>query len=157
MMKKIIALGFVIASFGIKAQNFGTLNTILDRLEERRGFNQDLSGVSLDGKKFVSIKDFEDRTEREFIVFTNDKVNYIELLDAKSDNKTSSKVYDGDFIRKKNIVSIRADKLEGKKIPIAVTKTLMLNREKEILYLIDINTKQRWIDEQSITKQPVKK
>ncbi|MDY3362572.1 hypothetical protein PG623_01015 [Riemerella anatipestifer] len=156
-MKKIIALGFVIVSFGIKAQNFGTLNAILDRLEERRGFNQDLSGVNLDGKKFVSMKDFEDRTEREFIVFTNDKVNYIELLDAKSDNKTSSKVYDGDFIRKKNIVSIRADKLEGKKIPIAVTKTLMLNREKEILYLIDINTKQRWIDEQSITKQPVKK
>ncbi|WPC11408.1 hypothetical protein LEQ05_03505 [Riemerella anatipestifer] len=84
-------------------------------------------------------------------------MNYIELLDAKPDNKTSSKVYDGDFIRKKNIVSIRADKLEGQKIPIAVTKTLMLNREKEILYLIDINTKQRWIDEQSITKQPVKK
>ncbi|MCD5968150.1 hypothetical protein OKE80_08765 [Riemerella anatipestifer] len=157
MMKKIIALGFIVASLGIKAQNFGTLNAILDRLEERRGFNQDLSGVSLDGKKFVSIKDFEDRTEREFIVFTNDKVNYIELLDAKPDNKTSSKVYDGDFIRKKNIVSIRADKLEGQKIPIAVTKTLMLNREKEILYLIDINTKQRWIDEQSITKQPVKK
>ncbi|AZZ58416.1 hypothetical protein [Riemerella anatipestifer] len=156
-MKKIIALGFIVASLGIKAQNFGTLNAILDRLEERRGFNQDLSGVSLDGKKFVSIKDFEDRTEREFIVFTNDKVNYIELLDAKPDNKTSSKVYDGDFIRKKNIVSIRADKLEGQKIPIAVTKTLMLNREKEILYLIDINTKQRWIDEQSITKQPVKK
>ncbi|MDY3536494.1 hypothetical protein PG275_00585 [Riemerella anatipestifer] len=157
MMKKIIALGFIVASLGIKAQNFGTLNAILDRLEERRGFNQDLSGVSLDGKKFVSIKDFEDRTEREFIVFTNDKVNYIELLDAKPDNKTTSKVYDGDFIRKKNIVSIRADKLEGQKIPIAVTKTLMLNREKEILYLIDINTKQRWIDEQSITKQPVKK
>ncbi|MDY3351787.1 hypothetical protein PG357_07285 [Riemerella anatipestifer] len=157
MMKKIIALGFIVASLGIKAQNFGTLNAILDRLEERRGFNQDLSGVSLDGKKFISIKDFEDRTEREFIVFTNDKVNYIELLDVKSDNKTSSKVYDGDFIRKKNIVSIRADKLEGQKIPIAVTKTLMLNREKEILYLIDINTKQRWIDEQSITKQPVKK
>ncbi|MDY3357588.1 hypothetical protein PG326_04510 [Riemerella anatipestifer] len=156
-MKKIIALGFIVASLGAKAQNFGTLNAILDRLEERRGFNQDLSGVSLDGKKFVSIKDFEDRTEREFIVFTNDKVNYIELLDVKFDNKTSSKVYDGDFIRKKNIVSIRADKLEGKKIPIAVTKTLMLNREKEILYLIDINTKQRWIDEQSITKQPVKK
>ncbi|MDD1525422.1 hypothetical protein CYV15_08610 [Riemerella anatipestifer] len=156
-MKKIIALGFIVASLGIKAQNFGTLNAILDRLEERRGFNQDLSGVSLDGKKFISIKDFEDRTEREFIVFTNDKVNYIELLDVKSDNKTSSKVYDGDFIRKKNIVSIRADKLEGQKIPIAVTKTLMLNREKEILYLIDINTKQRWIDEQSITKQPVKK
>ncbi|MBO4233967.1 hypothetical protein FO675_06580 [Riemerella anatipestifer] len=156
-MKKIIALGFIVASLGIKAQNFGTLNAILDRLEERRGFNQDLSGVSLDGKKFVSIKDFEDRTEREFIVFTNDKVNYIELLDAKPDNKTTSKVYDGDFIRKKNIVSIRADKLEGQKIPIAVTKTLMLNREKEILYLIDINTKQRWIDEQSITKQPVKK
>ncbi|MCU7541553.1 hypothetical protein OKE69_03015 [Riemerella anatipestifer] len=157
MMKKIIALGFIVASLGIKAQNFGTLNAILDRLEERRGFNQDLSGVSLDGKKFISIKDFEDRTEREFIVFTNDKVNYIELLDAKPDNKTTSKVYDGDFIRKKNIVSIRADKLEGQKIPIAVTKTLMLNREKEILYLIDINTKQRWIDEQSITKQPVKK
>ncbi|MFX1668554.1 hypothetical protein [Riemerella anatipestifer] len=156
-MKKIIALGFIVASLGIKAQNFGTLNAILDRLEERRGFNQDLSGVSLDGKKFISIKDFEDRTEREFIVFTNDKVNYIELLDAKPDNKTTSKVYDGDFIRKKNIVSIRADKLEGQKIPIAVTKTLMLNREKEILYLIDINTKQRWIDEQSITKQPVKK
>ncbi|WPC11407.1 hypothetical protein LEQ05_03500 [Riemerella anatipestifer] len=50
MMKKIIALGFIVASLGIKAQNFGTLNAILDRLEERRGFNQDLSGVSLDGK-----------------------------------------------------------------------------------------------------------
>ncbi len=44
------ALGFVIVSFSIKAQNFGTLNAILDRLEERRGFNQDLSGVRLDGK-----------------------------------------------------------------------------------------------------------
>ncbi|MDR6132910.1 hypothetical protein QE442_003796 [Chryseobacterium sp. SORGH_AS1175] len=55
----------------------------------------------------------------------------------------------GDIVRKNNIVSLRADKLENKKIPMPVTKTLLLTKQDNILYLIDVNTRDRWIDEAS--------
>lgn len=149
MMKKIILLLLGTYSLGIQAQNFGKINAMLDRLEERRGINQNLSDVSLEGKKFFSVTDFEDHTERQFIIFEPaGKISYIEIFDDKTNNQISSNVFSGTMLRSEaGVISIRANQLEGEKIPIPITKALQLNRIKNILYLIDVNNKTRWIEE----------
>ncbi|MCX8525429.1 hypothetical protein OF897_16055 [Chryseobacterium formosus] len=132
---------------------YGTLNAILTKLEERKGINQNLSNVNIDDKKFVVIKDFQDHTERNFIVIKGKKATYVEVFDDKATGESTSNVFSGDIVRsRKNIISLRADMLENKKVPIPVTKTLLLTRLDDILYLIDINSKDRWIDETSFSK-----
>ncbi|MGC5746230.1 hypothetical protein [Chryseobacterium sp. NFX27] len=139
-------------TLGLNAQ-YGTLNEILNRLEERKGINQHLENVNIDNKKFIFIKDAEDHTERDFIVIKGKEATYVEVFDDKATGESSSNVFTGDIIRKKNILSLRADKLENKKVPMPVTKTLLLTRQDNILYLIDVNTKDRWIDEASYSKK----
>ena len=139
------------ATLGLKAQ-YGSLNDILTRLEERKGINQHLESVNIDNKKFVFIKDFEDHTERDFIIIKGNTATYVEVFDDKATGESSSNVFTGDIIRKKNIVSMRANMLENKKVPIPVTKTLLLTKQDNILYLIDVNKKDRWIDEESFSK-----
>jgi hypothetical protein len=139
-------------TLGLNAQ-YGTLNEILNRLEERKGINQHLENVNIDNKKFIFIKDAEDHTERDFIVIKGKNATYVEVFDDKATGESSSNVFTGDIIRKKNILSLRADKLENKKVPMPVTKTLLLTKQDNILYLIDVNTKDRWIDEASYSKK----
>ncbi|MET3038236.1 hypothetical protein ABXT08_19285 [Chryseobacterium sp. NRRL B-14859] len=138
-------------TLGLKAQ-YGSLNEILRRLEERKGINQHLESVNIDNKKFVFIKDEADHTERDFIIIKGKNATYVEVFDDKATGESSSNVFTGDIIRKNNIISLRADMLENKKIPMPVTKTLLLTRQDNILYLIDVNTKDRWIDEESYSK-----
>ncbi|MDH6252722.1 hypothetical protein M2347_002449 [Chryseobacterium sp. H1D6B] len=152
-MKKIFIGILFFGAFAAKAQSYGTLNEILTRLEDRKGINQHLENVNIDNKKFVLIKDFEDHTERDFIVIKGKDATYVEVFDDKATGESSSNVFTGDIIRKKNIVSLRANMLENKKIPIPVTKTLLLTKQDDILYLIDVNTKDRWIDELSYSKK----
>ena len=152
-MKKIIALFLFFSVLGLKAQ-YGSINAILDELEERRGVNKNLKNVSIDNVKFVLIKEFDDHTERNFIIIKGDQATYVEVFDDKQTGQSTSNVFSGDIVRSKNeIISLRADKLEGKKIPIALTKTFLMTKQKKILYLIDINTQERWIEEGSINKK----
>ncbi|GEN69274.1 MULTISPECIES: hypothetical protein [Chryseobacterium] len=151
-MKKILIGTLFLGTLGLKAQ-YGTLDAILTKLEERRGINQNLDNVNIDNKKFVFIKDEADHTERDFIIIKGNNATYVEVFDDKATGESSSNVFTGDIIRKKNIISLRADKLEDKKIPLPVTKTLMLTKQKDILYLIDVNTRDRWIDEESYSKK----
>lgn len=151
MRKFLIGILFF-GTLGVKAQ-YGSLNAVLDRLEARRGINQNLEKVNIDNKKFVFIKDEADHTERDFIVIKGNNATYVEVFDDKATGETSSNVFTGDIVRKKNIVSLRADVLEGKKIPMPVTKTLLLTQQDNILYLIDVNTRDRWIDEASYSKK----
>ena len=153
LMKKLFFLTVFFTGFALKAQNYGTINAILDRLEEKMGVNQHLENVSIENKKFVLIKNFEDHTERSFIIIKGKDATYVEMFDDKSTGQSTSNVFSGDIIRKKNIISLRADKLENKKIPIPVAKTLLLTKQKDILYLIDINSRDRWIDEEAYTKK----
>ncbi len=137
----------------IKAQ-YSSINAILTLLEERKGINQNLKDVNIDDTKFVLIKDFEDHTERSFIVIKGNKATYVEMFDDKKTGETSSNVFSGDIMRtRRNIISLRADQLEGKKIPIAITKTLLMTKQKKILYLVDLNSKERWIEENAINKK----
>ncbi|MCQ9636934.1 hypothetical protein MP477_18430 [Chryseobacterium sp. WG23] len=151
-MKKFLIGILFLGTLGLKAQ-YGTLDAILTKLEERKGINQNLDNVKIDNKKFVFIKDEADHTERDFIIIKGNDATYVEVFDDKATGESSSNVFTGDIIRKKNIISLRADKLEDKKIPLPVTKTLMLTKQKDILYLIDVNTRDRWIDEESYSKK----
>ncbi len=153
-MKKIIfAMLFFAVSTGVKAQ-YGSINAILDRLEEKSGINKNLQNIHLDDTKFVLLKDFEDHTERNFIVIKGNKATYVEMFDDKATGQTSSNVFSGDIVRSKhNIISMRADQLEGRKIAIPITKTLLLTMQKKILYLIDVNSKERWIEESAINRK----
>ncbi|PQA97212.1 hypothetical protein B0A69_02000 [Chryseobacterium shigense] len=151
-MRKIFIGILFFGTLSLSAQ-YGTLNEILNRLEERKGINQHLETENIDNKKFVFIKDAEDHTERDFIVIKGNQATYVEVFDDKATGESSSNVFTGDIVRKKNIVSLRADKLENKKVPMPVTKTLLLTKQKDILYLIDVNTKDRWIDEASYSKK----
>ncbi|MBS1571053.1 MAG: hypothetical protein JST62_01455 [Bacteroidetes bacterium] len=152
-MKKIIfTILFTFSVVGYKAQ-YGTINAILDKLEARKGINQQLGEINFDDLKFVLIKDFDDHTERNFIVIKDKNATYIEISDDKKNGQSTTKVYSGDMIKtKKNVVSFRFDKLEGKKIAIPLSKVLLLTRQDEILYLLDANNKDRWIEESSIKK-----
>ena len=152
MNKLILLIAFFTSSLALKAQ-YGTLNAILDRLEEKRGVNKDLKDVNIDDAKFVLIKDFEDHTERSFVIIKGNKATYVEMFDDKQTGETSSNVFSGDVVRSKhNIISLRADKLEGKQIALAITKTFLMTMQKKVLYLIDVNTKERWIAESAFNK-----
>lgn len=151
-MKKLFIGILFLGALGLKAQ-YGSMNEILTILEEKKGINQHLENESVDNKKFVLIKDAEDHTERDFIIIKGNNATYVEVFDDKATGESSSNVFTGDIIRKKNIISLRANMLENKKVPIPVTKTLLLTKQKDILYLIDVNTKDRWIDEASYSKK----
>jgi len=151
-MRKLLIGIFLLGTLGLKAQ-YGTLNEILNRLEQRKGINQHLENVNIDNKKFVFIKDEADHTERDFIIIKGNNATYVEVFDDKATGESTSNVFTGDIIRKKNIISLRADMLENKKIPMPVTKTLLLTQQDNILYLIDVNTRDRWIDEASYSKK----
>ena len=152
-MRKLFICTLFFVGLLSKAQNYATLDKILTVLEERKGINQNLENVSVDNKKFVLVKDFDDHTERSFIIIKGKDITYVEMFDDKKTGETVSNVFSGDIIRKKNIISLRADKLENQKIPIPVSKTLLLTKQKEIIYLIDINSKDRWIDEEAYSKK----
>ena len=151
-MRKFLIGTLFLGTLGLKAQ-YGSLNEILNRLEQRKGINQHLENVNVDNKKFVFIKDEADHTERDFIIIKGNNATYVEVFDDKATGESSSNVFTGDIIRKKNIISLRANMLENKKIPMPVTKTLLLTQQDNILYLIDVNTRDRLIDEASYSKK----
>lgn len=153
-MRKIFCAALLLISVvAIKAQ-YGSLNAILDRLEEKKGINQNLKDVNINDTKFVLIKEFDDHTERNFIVIKDKLATYVEMFDDKKTGETSSNVFTGDIVRTNhNIISLRADKLEGKRIAIPISKTLLMTKQKNILYLIDINSRERWIEENAINKK----
>lgn len=153
-MKKLFFALMLLLSFHtfIHAQ-YAVLNEVLNRLEERKGINQNLKDLSIDDKKFILVKDFEDHTERNFVVIKGNKATYVEVFDDKASGESTSNVFSGDVVRSnKNIISLRCDLLEGKKIPIPITKTFLLTKLNKIIYLVDVNSRERWIDETSFGK-----
>lgn len=152
-MKKLFICTLFLAGIVGKAQNYSAIDGILTKLEQRAGINQNLKNLNVENKKFVLIKDFDDHTERSFIIIKGKNATYVDMFDDKATNESTSNVFSGDIIRKKNILSLRADKLENQKIPIPVSKTLLLTKQNDIVYLIDINTRERWIDEESYSKK----
>ncbi|MDO5615643.1 MAG: hypothetical protein Q4G16_05600 [Cruoricaptor ignavus] len=152
MRKLFLSILFSFITICINAQ-YDIINARLKILEEKRGINQDLKNVDINNKKFYLIRDFDDHTERLFLSINGDKATYAEVFDDKSNDESTSNVFSGDVIRtKKNLLSFRFDTLEGEKIALPLTKNLILTKQRNTIYLIDITNKERWIDEASLKK-----
>lgn len=154
-MKKLLLICALTLIFSnISAQNFGTLDAIIQKLEKRNKDKKNATDFTIQGKKFVNVQEFDDHDERHIIEFNNDNtITLIELFDDKSNGQTSSNIFSGDFVRKNNIISIRADKLEGQKIGMPLTYMFYLMNVKSIWYLKDMNNNTRWIENSSLGKK----
>lgn len=155
MKKAIVFLLFLFSTLGVKAQ-YAEIDRILTFLEERKGI-KNVTNADLDNQKFILVKDFDDHTERNLVIFNGNKVTYVEMFDDKASGEISSNVFSGDMVKNnKGVISIRCDVLEGKKIPVAVTKTFLPHEQRKIIYLVDMNTKERWINEKYFGKKDKK-
>jgi len=152
-MKKIFLTLSLISSVYFYSQNYSAIDTLLEKLETRNKKMKDASDFDIKDKKFVLVEDFEDHAERHILEFKNDgSLTLIEVIDDKSTEKTYSNIFSGDFIRKKNAISVRADRLEGKKISIPISYNLYLMNANNIWYLKDINNNKRWIENNNLIK-----
>lgn len=150
MKKNLLLLSFVLL-FGITSAQLNVVNYSLDQLEQNKRVNSNLENESLDNKKFVLIKDFEDHTERQFIILKGNKATFIEIFDDKTTGKSHSNVFSGDVLRTRhNMISLRFDTLEREKLSVPVVKSLLLKKQQTHIYLTDMNTQERWIDENSM-------
>ncbi len=153
MKKTILALSLISSVF-FYSQNYSSMDKILEKLESRSKKMKDASDFDIKDKKFVLIEDFDDHSERHILEFKNDNsLTLIEVIDDKSTDKTYSNIFSGDYIRKKNAISVRADRLEGKKISIPISHNLYLMNANNIWYLKDINTNKRWIENSNLLKK----
>ena len=154
IMKKTILFLSLISSVYFYSQDFSGINKILERIEEKGKKMKDATNYDLKGKKFVIVEDFEDHGERHVLEFNNDgTITLIELIDDKSSGKSFSNIFTGDFIRKKNAISIRANFLEGKQISMPLVYNLYIMNANEIWYLKDINNSKRWIENNNLLKK----
>jgi len=153
-MKKTVLFLSLISSVYFYSQDFAGINKILDKIEEKGKKMKDATDYDLKGKKFVMVEDFEDHGERHVLEFNADgTLTLIELIDDKSSGKSSSNIFTGDYIRKKNAVSVRANYLEGKQISIPISYNLYIMNASNIWYLKDINNSKRWIENNNLIKK----
>ncbi|PZU89673.1 MAG: hypothetical protein DI529_03960 [Chryseobacterium sp.] len=153
-MKKTLLFFSLISSVYFYSQNYSALNDLLEKIEIKHKKMRDASGYVLNNKKFVLIEDFEDHSERHILEFKDDNsLTLIELIDDKATGKTYSNIFSGDFIRKRNAVSVRANYLEGKQIAEPIIYSLYLMNANDVWYLKDINNSKRWIENNNLLKK----
>lgn len=154
IMKKSLLFLSLLSSVYFYSQNFSAINDILEKIESKHKKMKDSSGYILNNKKFVLVEDFSDHSERHILEFKDDNsVTLIELIDDKATEKTYSNIFSGDFVRKRNAISIRANFLEGKQIATPLVYSLYLMNANDVWYLKDINTNKRWIENNNLTKK----
>ena len=153
-MKKTILFLTLLSSVYFYSKDFSGINKILEKIEEKGKKMKDASNYELKGKKFVLVEDFEDHTERHVLEFNADgTLTLIELIDDKSNGQSFSNIFTGDYIRKKNAISVRANFLEGKKIAMPLVYNLYIMNASNIWYLKDINSSKRWIENNNLIKK----
>lgn len=153
-MKKALFLVSILSSVTFYSQNFGAINEILEKIEKKHKKMTDASDYSINNKKFVLIEEFSDHSERHILEFgTDNKVTLIELIDDKATGQTYSNIFSGDFIRKRNAISVRANYLEGKQIASPIIYSLYLMNANSMWYLKDINNSKRWIENNKLIKK----
>lgn len=153
-MKKLFILTGIISASFFNAQSYSAINDLLQKIEAKHAKMIDASDYTVNNKKFVLIEDFDDHSERHILEFNADNtLTLIELIDDKETGKSYSNIFTGDFVRKRNAISVRADLLEGKKIVRPLVYNLYIMKANDIWYLTDINSKKRWIENNNIIKK----
>jgi hypothetical protein len=154
VMKKTIFILSLLSSAYFYSQDFSGINKILDKIESKNKKIKDASDYDLKGKKFVMVEEFDDHSERHILEMNADgTLTLIELIDDKATGKSFSNIFTGDFVRKKNAVSVRANFLEGQKIAMPLIYNLYIMNADNIWYLKDINNSKRWIENNNLIKK----
>lgn len=153
-MTKVLFLVSILCSVCFYSQNFGAINEILEKIENRHKKMTDASDYTINNKKFVLLEEFSDHSERHILEFgADDKITLIELIDDKATGQTYSNIFSGDFMRKRNAISVRANYLEGKQIASPIIYNLYLMNANNMWYLKDINNSKRWIENNKLIKK----
>lgn len=153
-MKKIFFVLIFGLSLGAKAQ-YGTLLRTLERLEKRRGLVQSPIDIQWDGKKFIHIQiSPKGIVEKKILSFDKDKVTLMEVYDDEKNGKITTNLFHGDFVfTRKNILNVRMTYMEKKQMNIPQSLTFLLNQQDDVYYLIESVSKQKWIDQEAITRK----
>ncbi|EKB56910.1 hypothetical protein [Bergeyella zoohelcum] len=153
-MKKIFFVLIFGLSLGAKAQ-YGTLLRTLERLEKRRGLVQSPIDIQWDGRKFIHIQvSPEGIVEKKILSFDKDKVTLMEVYDDEKNGKITTNLFHGDFVfTRKNILNVRMTYMEKKQMNIPQSLTFLLNQQDDVYYLIESVSKQKWIDQEAITRK----
>ncbi|VDH02622.1 hypothetical protein [Bergeyella zoohelcum] len=153
-MKKIFFVLIFGLSLGAKAQ-YGTLLRTLERLEKRRGLVQSPIDIQWDGRKFIHIQvSPEGIVEKKILSFDKDKVTLMEVYDDEKNGKITTNLFHGDFVfTRKNILNVRMTYMEKKQMSIPQSLTFLLNQQDDVYYLIESVSKQKWIDQEAITRK----
>lgn len=142
-------LASLLFSNSFSAQNLKKINEFLDTRISENKENADTSFYKLEGKKFYFFEKSEDGQNeiRKIIEFLPNSA--IQLVDVNEQLKTgeiTSHIYTGNLIRKKNFLSIYANKENGKKVALAPVYNLVLQLKDGIWYLFNINNNQEWME-----------
>lgn len=158
-MKKIIVLTAIISlSFTYaqekKSRNYDEIIATLDQKIQDKESNSNFSHLNLEGKTFVLVKTTENLVKKDVVNFTADhKLSIVEFTKNLTDNTQFTKFYEGDYIKRDTIISVRADVLEGKKIGVPLTYNFMLKERDLEIFLVNLNNNEKWLEAASIEKQ----
>ncbi len=153
-MKNIIT--FVLFALSIQtlnAQKYSEINDRLKNLGEKRVWDSGIIDTPLEKKNFSIIKN-EGSVIIQKILQIEDG-NKITLIELKNDQKTdqkSSSILSGDFVKNENNISVKADKLEGKKISNPFVYFFILQRQSGVLYLHNINNNEKWRESEIVSQ-----
>lgn len=141
--------------FGVMdAQSYTEFSKLLYRLEQENKINHDTeSYYDLNGKRFIYSEEFDDRTERWVLEINDKESRLIGLVNDKQMGKINSQIYTGDVVRRKHVVSLRFDKLEGYRLSIPLTYLHHITYQGGVWYLIDVNAGKRWVDINDLEKK----
>lgn len=144
--KKLALSAAVLVAFGLQTQLYAQRQQkLLNKIAAKNMGTNLPKNINLNYKKFELKNDFADHTEQHELVFIGKEIAYIETIVDKADNSSVKNVFSGDFVlTKNNIVSVRANLLDGKKINIPITKTLLIIPYDQSIALKDVNSADIW-------------
>ena len=91
MRKPLAFLFILLASLSAQAQS-SRLDELLSILEAKKGLRIAKTDVDISDKKFILIKDFDEYTERNFIILKGNLVTMVEVFDDKKTIKKNNKM-----------------------------------------------------------------
>ena len=153
MKNSITFVLFALSIQTLNAQKYSEINDRLKNLGEKRVWDSGIIDTPLEKKNFSIIKN-EGSVIIQKILQIEDG-NKITLIELKNDQKTdqkSSSILSGDFVKNENNISVKADKLEGKKISNPFVYFFILQRQSGVLYLHNINNNEKWRESEIVSQ-----
>lgn len=150
-MKKISIILTIVLFSLFQAQRKSTseyrdINSRLDKLLEKRNITKKLIEINLDDKSFVLVKNEGVIVYKNIINFLPDhKINIIKNSNNTSNDTNVTKLFSGDYEKRNNYISIRADYIETQKTGFPLTYNFILQERNKVLYLINLNNNEKWI------------